>query len=205
LSGNELSGSIPPEIGNLTKLTFLNLTNNNFSGNIPPEIENLSYVVILWLDFNQLTGRMPPWLSNLDSLSSLQIHDNQLNGCYDPLLTKLCTQLDPTFNDNNGISDGNNFDAPWEEFCAIGVQACTYNYSSELKVYPIPAEDVVVFEVPHTVVADEIVLYDIRGREINRQAFPADKQLAVSDLAGGVYIYRIFYEDDMYSGKIVVK
>jgi len=31
------------------------------------------------------------------------------------------------------------------------------------------------------------------------------KKLAVSHLNDGVYIYRIFYENEMYSGKIVVE
>ena len=36
LGGNELSGPIPPEIGNLTNLTTLNLVENQLTGEIPP-------------------------------------------------------------------------------------------------------------------------------------------------------------------------
>ena len=42
-------------------------------------------------------------------------------------------------------------------------------------------------------------------QQISHQAFPQDKQLAVSHLNYGVYIYRILYENEVYSGKIVVE
>ena len=38
LDENGLSGSIPPEIGQLMKLEALYLSSNKFSGNIPPEV-----------------------------------------------------------------------------------------------------------------------------------------------------------------------
>ena len=40
LSNSGLTGSIPPEIGNLTNLTYLNLSDNQLSGIIPDEICN---------------------------------------------------------------------------------------------------------------------------------------------------------------------
>jgi len=35
----------------------------------------------------------------------------------------LCSQLIATYN-NTSISNGNNFDATWEDFCSIGLAAC---------------------------------------------------------------------------------
>ena len=42
LGRNELSGEIPPELGNLTNLISLGLDENQLSGEIPPELGNLA-------------------------------------------------------------------------------------------------------------------------------------------------------------------
>ena len=42
LDGNELSGAIPPELGNLADLIWLGLGGNELSGEIPPELGNLA-------------------------------------------------------------------------------------------------------------------------------------------------------------------
>ncbi len=47
LSYNELTGSIPPEIGNLTNLTTLILYDNQLTGEIPSEIGNLTNLTTL--------------------------------------------------------------------------------------------------------------------------------------------------------------
>ena len=48
LSNSGLTGSIPPEIGNLTNLTVLSLRYNQLTGSIPPEIGNLTNLTI-WI------------------------------------------------------------------------------------------------------------------------------------------------------------
>ena len=63
LSDNLLDGFIPPEIGNLTKLEDLRLSNNLPNGPITLEIENLSNLSKLedlHLNYNLLNGHIPP-------------------------------------------------------------------------------------------------------------------------------------------------
>ena len=47
------------ELGNLTGLTWLNLSNNQLTGGIPPELENLTNLTALDLAANQLSGLVP--------------------------------------------------------------------------------------------------------------------------------------------------
>ena len=59
LGSNELSGTIPSEIGNLTLLEELILSHNELSGNIPSEIGNLTLLEELDLSHNELGGSVP--------------------------------------------------------------------------------------------------------------------------------------------------
>jgi len=82
LNNNQLTGFIPPEIGNLTNLENLEINNNQLTGSIPPEIGNLTKLEYLFLNDNQLIGNIPSEVSNLfiwwDRTSEFNISNNQL-------------------------------------------------------------------------------------------------------------------------------
>ncbi|MYI28063.1 MAG: hypothetical protein F4064_08210, partial [Acidimicrobiales bacterium] len=65
VSANDLSGSIPPELGNLTGLETLSLSGNALSGSIPPSLGNLTNLTRLSLYSNELSGSIPPELGRL--------------------------------------------------------------------------------------------------------------------------------------------
>jgi hypothetical protein len=89
LSENHLRGSIPPELGNLTGLWLLDLSENNLSGSIPPELGNLTGLHWLYLGGNEFTGSIPPELKNLTYLFGLFLSDNRLTGTIPPVLEDL--------------------------------------------------------------------------------------------------------------------
>jgi Leucine-rich repeat (LRR) protein len=89
---NQLTGIIPTELGNLTKLTILSLDGNRLSGSIPIELGNLTQLTYLSLDGNQLSGRIPAELGNLSQLTFLSLYQNQLSGSIPAELGNL-TQL----------------------------------------------------------------------------------------------------------------
>ena len=80
LYGNNLVGSIPAVLGNLSNLRSLYLSDNQLTGDIPAELGNLSQLEDLNLQINQLTGSIPAVLGNLSNLRSLYLSDNQLTG-----------------------------------------------------------------------------------------------------------------------------
>ena len=74
---NNLQGPIPPEIGNLTELTILNLQlNDELTGTIPIEVTSLVNLVELELSGQQLSGSIPPEIGNLTELTLLSLGFN---------------------------------------------------------------------------------------------------------------------------------
>ncbi|MXW03498.1 MAG: hypothetical protein F4Z81_00350 [Gemmatimonadetes bacterium] len=77
---NNLSGTLPPALGRLSKLNGLQVFDNKISGRIPAELGQLTDLEILNLASNNLTGNIPAELGNLVKLRSLNLHGNQLTG-----------------------------------------------------------------------------------------------------------------------------
>ena len=77
---NNLIGSIPADLGNLTSLQRLGLWSNDLSGEIPSELGNLSSLERMSLDDNQLSGGIPSELGSLSNLERIFLHGNQLSG-----------------------------------------------------------------------------------------------------------------------------
>jgi Leucine-rich repeat (LRR) protein len=90
LSWNGLQGPIPREIGDLTALVSLNLSDNDgLTGSIPVEIGNLLNLqyLDLWnhngsgqLGEGQLSGPLPAEIGNLTNLKVLSVEGNRLSG-----------------------------------------------------------------------------------------------------------------------------
>ncbi len=90
-----ISGSIPPELGTLSELEYLNLSSHNLSGPIPPELGNLSELEYLYLGGHGLTGSIPSELGKLSELKTLYLSggwgegDSELSGTIPPELGNL--------------------------------------------------------------------------------------------------------------------
>jgi Leucine-rich repeat (LRR) protein len=69
LNDNQLSGTLPPELGLLTRLELIYLDNNQFSGALPAEFGRLTGLHSLCVEHNQLTGTIPAELGQCTNLS----------------------------------------------------------------------------------------------------------------------------------------
>jgi len=80
LNSNNLDGTIPASLNDLTALVSLDLTNNLLSGSIPPSLGSLSNLTGLSLGSNLLDGTIPTELGQLGSLTLLDLGRNRLGG-----------------------------------------------------------------------------------------------------------------------------
>ena len=103
LGNNNLTGTIPVELGSLARLTELVLGFNALTGPIPPELGSLAELIYLILNFNRLTGPIPPELGALSNLEELQIFGNQLTGGIPAALGSLANLTELNL-DGNGLT-----------------------------------------------------------------------------------------------------
>jgi hypothetical protein len=103
LAANQLSGSIPPDIGNLTYLEWLDLSSNQLSGPLPTEIGSLTSLTDLELSSNQLSGSIPTDIGKLTSLEWLSLSSNYLSGSI-PVEIGSLTSLQNLFLSSNRLS-----------------------------------------------------------------------------------------------------
>ncbi|KAK1381338.1 putative leucine-rich repeat receptor-like protein kinase [Heracleum sosnowskyi] len=103
LSGCKLNGSIPYQIGMLSKLKYLSLYGNYLTGSIPSEIGTLSNLIELYLYDNRLTGTIPSALGSLTKLKLMDLHNNQLSGSLDLHDANLSHLQTPIYNSLTGV------------------------------------------------------------------------------------------------------
>ncbi|WP_324024183.1 T9SS type B sorting domain-containing protein [Maribacter sp. BPC-D8] len=80
LAGENLSGNLPASLFDLTELSYLNLVANNLSGEIPGEISQLVNLVNLLLTGNNLDGEIPVSITTLNNLEAIELSANELTG-----------------------------------------------------------------------------------------------------------------------------
>ncbi|CAM9749420.1 unnamed protein product [Ectocarpus sp. 4 AP-2014] len=79
-TGNNVTGSIPPELAELGALEVLNLCSNKLSGFIPPELGGLGALKVLNLHSSRLSGAIPSELGQLGAMKKLKLWRNRLTG-----------------------------------------------------------------------------------------------------------------------------
>ncbi|RWR75581.1 receptor-like protein 12 [Cinnamomum micranthum f. kanehirae] len=105
MSRNSFRGSIPPSVGNMTRLRTFDLSDNNFSGEIPEHVAsgcvdmqflrlsnnnlhgrifstsfNMTNLRYLFLDYNHFMGTLPPSVYNASLLKILGIEEDNISG-----------------------------------------------------------------------------------------------------------------------------
>jgi Leucine-rich repeat (LRR) protein len=73
---NQITGTIPPELGNLKSLVFVRLLGNQISGTLPQSITALPALQELDVSENGISGTIPKMIGDLNALTILRLGDN---------------------------------------------------------------------------------------------------------------------------------
>jgi hypothetical protein len=120
LSGNQLNGNVPATIGNLTQLTYLDLWKNDLSGALP-SLNTASKLVVLDMSDNSFSAL--PSLNRLTDLEYLAFSTNNLSGNLPDNWSSLekLIYLDGSFNNFSGtLPDSWSALVKMEAFCFYG-------------------------------------------------------------------------------------
>lgn len=80
LSAIGLEGTIPPHLGNLSFLVYLDISDNNFYGHMPNELAQLRRLKFINFSNNKLSGSFPSWIGVLSKLQRLSLSNNNFSG-----------------------------------------------------------------------------------------------------------------------------
>ncbi|KAF3649452.1 putative WEB family protein, chloroplastic-like [Capsicum annuum] len=89
ISNMNLTGRIPPDLGNLTFLISLDLSRNNFYGSLPQEMTRLHRLRFVVLGFNIFSGKLPSWFGVLHQLQILTLGNNSFSGSIPSLFSNI--------------------------------------------------------------------------------------------------------------------
>ncbi len=214
LYNNQIAGEIPAEIGRLKNLTILNLSHNEISGSIPIELDACEKLRYCYLNDNKLSGNLP---SRMGNLSIANVRNNQLSGCYPVEIHYLCETLPKFYNRNYYFSDGNNFEATWEEFDVDYRGACfenlkhTTDHELNIQINPTIGNGLFYINAQTTVVNHPVnfKVYNLKGALVHQQnideGFVNNYKVNLESLSKGNYFIFVEQNDNTTSQKVVIQ
>ncbi|XP_058222207.1 MDIS1-interacting receptor like kinase 2-like [Rhododendron vialii] len=104
MGGNNITGSIPLELGDSAQLHRLDLSSNHLTGEIPTVLGKLSSLLELYLNDNQLSGGIPREIGSLTELEKLDLSINKLSGSIAAGNLENCIKLNYLNLANNNFS-----------------------------------------------------------------------------------------------------
>ncbi|EFH68011.1 leucine-rich repeat family protein [Arabidopsis lyrata subsp. lyrata] len=145
LRGFNLRGIIPPEFGNLTRLTEIDLmlnflsgtipttlsqipleilavTGNRLSGPFPPQLGEITTLTDVVMETNLFTGQLPSNLGNLRSLKRLLISSNNITGRIPESLSNLKNLTDFRIDGNSLTGKIPDFIGNWTRLVRLDLQ-----------------------------------------------------------------------------------
>ncbi|XP_030931736.1 probable leucine-rich repeat receptor-like serine/threonine-protein kinase At3g14840 isoform X1 [Quercus lobata] len=127
LTLNYLSGTIPQQWGSFTRLLNISLLGNRLTGSIPIELGNISTLKSLVLEFNMLSGSLPRELGNLINIERLHFTSNYFTGEVPETFAGLMTMKDFRIGENKFSGKIPDFIQNWTNLEKLVIQASGLN------------------------------------------------------------------------------
>ncbi|CDP21738.1 unnamed protein product [Coffea canephora] len=89
ISSLGLTGTIPPQLGNLSFLVSLDMSMNYLYGELPRQLIRLRRLRLLDLSVNKLSGDIPSWVGSLQELRYLSLGNNTFTGSIPPSISNM--------------------------------------------------------------------------------------------------------------------
>jgi Leucine-rich repeat (LRR) protein len=132
IATNNLDGTLPGELGNLTAMTKLEIYGNHkLTGSLPPGLFNATNLHTLDLHWNKLSGEIPPEIGNLTKLVNLYLHQNEFSGAL-PIEISECKNLGVLGLRANRITFVPNFNTPELEIPKLWIAYLNDNELTDL-------------------------------------------------------------------------
>ncbi|KAL7218635.1 hypothetical protein ACSBR2_011822 [Camellia fascicularis] len=103
LEFNQLSGALPPELGNLSQINDIHLTSNYFTGELPGTLAKLITLTEFRVSGNQFSGKIPNFIQKWTNLKKLGIQASGLDGPIPQEIASLTNMNDLRISDLNGM------------------------------------------------------------------------------------------------------
>ena len=128
LYGNSLTGGLSSQVGNLVNLTALDINGNQLGGAIPDTLWTLTNLNWLYIQNCSFVGEISPNISNLTKLRGIKIRENQLSGDIPIVLANHPDIIQVEFRNNNFVFS--DFEKNHNDYSALQY----YNYKPQAKV-----------------------------------------------------------------------
>ncbi|MCO6460805.1 MAG: T9SS type A sorting domain-containing protein [Saprospiraceae bacterium] len=76
--------------------------------------------------------------------------------------------------------------------------------SAEIKVYPVPASNILSVEIPSHIIFDQLEIVDVLGRSVKKIDYKY-QNIHIEDLTSGIYLIKISYNNKMIASRKFIK
>jgi hypothetical protein len=68
-----------------------------------------------------------------------------------------------------------------------------------------PAKEYIIFDLTNISSSAMVELFDLQGKKVLERKLTDNKQVSVSNLPKGMYIYKLNNRDIIYTGKLIIE